>query len=445
MKPIGAYLALSGLLIFLTTLAGNAQTPPQTYLLANGAHLVLQPDKSSHFVAICLLVRTPRDTTPLQRAEGEMVAHALLYGSSEHTGNKVERLALQTGDVLSLLHTPDFVAISCLTNSAQLANAADMLGNVVFHADFSPIALQKALQDILHERQDALNNPHTLAIRTAESALNGYSEPSEALLQQVTPLSAKSYFQRRYVPQAMVISVVGNFDPQQARTDFEAFMADPGPNSSFPPISSSEPEPCPPQTTLQILSSNTPAAYAVIATAAPRVDNPHYPAFLVLQALLGIGHASRLFVKLRDQLGIGYQVEADYQAMVSGPLLLSIEWDAQRISLTPLQVLQHLKEQMKSLFTNPPSHVAMQRARQITIGRLALAQERVSDRALLIGWYTVMGLGADYVLKLPHLIANITREDVLEVAKKYLAFQTAVVVAPNLPVSSQQPKPLTAP
>ncbi|HLI47794.1 MAG TPA: pitrilysin family protein [Chthonomonas sp.] len=407
----------------------------QTMTLDNGMHVLLQPDPSSHFVAVSLFVRTPRESLPLRQAEGLMVAHALIYGSSERTADKVKVLFLKTGGVLNVLYTPDYVALSCLTDRTQLDNVADMLGNILFHADFPPSALQKALQDILQERQKRADDAYRSAVTAAQGALGLTVEPPQAVLEQVTPDRAQRYFLEHYRPSAIFIAVVGDFNLQQARTDFEAFLDEPMQDTFLPAAAYAAPPPQAPQGNLLHVQTSGPAAYALVVTAAPRVDSPDYPAFLVLQALLGLGHASRLFVQLRDRLGIGYQVGADYLATTSGPFVLYAQWDASREQAgNPIkaeQMLHLLQTQLQTLFTNPPSEAEMERARNMAIAHIELALERVSDRAFLLGWYAAMGLGADYLQHLPERIHAVTAKELLAVAKRYIAYQVAVLAVPS--------------
>lgn len=424
-----------GLGVSLVQVSLAQGTPVQTMTLANGMHVLLQPDPSSHFVAVSLFVRTPRESLPLRQAEGLMVAHALIYGSSERTADKVKMLFQRTGGVLNVLCTPDYVALSCLTDRAELDNVADMLGNILFHADFPPSALQKALQDILRERQKRTSDPYASAIAAAQGALGLAVEPSKALLEQVTPDRAKRYFLEHYQPSAIFIAVAGDFALQQAQTDFEAFLDEPMQSAPLPAAAYVAPLPQTPPSKLLHVRAAGPAAYAMVVTAAPRADSPDYPAFLVLQALLGLGHASRLFMQLRGHLGIGYQVGADYLAATSGPFVLYAEWDAAREQAgSPIkaeQMLDLLHTQLQTLFTKPPSEAEMERARNMAIARAELALERVSDRAFLLGWYASMGLGADYLQHLPERIHAVTANELLDVAKRYFADQVAVLAVPS--------------
>jgi zinc protease len=424
-----------GLSISLVHASFALSTAVQTMTLDNGMHVLLQPDPSSHFVAVSLFVRTPRESLPLRQAEGLMVAHALVYGSSERTADKVKMLFLKTGGVLNVLYTPDYVALSCLTDRTQLDNVADMLGNILFHADFPPSALQKALQDILQERQKRADDPYRSAVAAAQGALGLRIAPPEAVLDQVTPDRAKRYFLERYQPSAIFIAVAGDFNLQQAQTDFEAFLDEPMQNTRLPAAAYAAPPPQTPQSDLLRVPASGSAAYALVVTAAPRVDSPDYPAFLVLQALLGLGHASRLFMQLRDRLGIGYQVGADYSATTSGPFVLYAQWDASRERegnpIKAEQMLHLLQTQLQALFTNPPSEEEMERARNMAIAHTELALERVSDRAFLLGWYAAMGLGADYLQRLPECIHSVTANELLAVAKRYIAYQVAVLAVPT--------------
>jgi predicted Zn-dependent peptidase len=179
------------------------------------------------------------------------------------------------------------------------------------------------------------------------------------------------------------------------------------------------------------------SSYALVATPAPPLSDPSYPAFVVLKAILGEGHASRLFQHLRDSQGIGYSVGASWQTTLSDPMVAYLQWEtrapaapAAEPPLDPETALRLLATEIDGLIANPPTEAEVRRARSISIGREALRHERARDRAFLLAWYEAIGAGAELDAALPSRLAAVTRVDVLSAARSYLGTRASVLIVP---------------
>lgn len=173
-----------------------------------------------------------------------------------------------------------------------------------------------------------------------------------------------------------------------------------------------------------------------VGTPAPSVASSDYPAFTVLQALLGGGHASRLFRQSRETLGLGYEVGALYAPEQSLTLITYLQWNGRRDSgakdnATSESALRLLNAQLDGISANPPTDEELTRARNFAIGEDALRHERARDRAFLLGWYEAVGKGYAYDTELPRNLADVTRADILRIAKTYLGARATIHLLPS--------------
>ncbi len=444
-------------LLFLFVLAGaamsgtNAQTVaplPYRALLPDGARLILRPEAGAGRVSISLFVRMEPEAASTLKATGELVARALFYGNRDRTANGVITLATQTGGSYDVLHTPDYVAVTVVAPSSQLPEAAHLLSDCLKNADFAPAALAHARTEILEERarrhDDGLMRGYDAVCETLRP-----SAPDEDALRRVTQAQAQDYFRRHYGPARTVIAVAGSFDAARATALFAAFLADYTRPTSLVGAAQADPmretaaNAKPAATQYRVLAAPSTSAYALLATSAPAVTHPDYPAFVVLQNVLGGGHACRLFQQAREERGVGYKVGALYQADRAAPLIAYLQWDAaqkrngianglaNQTQTDAGDIQLFLNAQLDGLLQNPPSEEELTRARNFAIGVEARRHERVRDRSFLLGWYEAMGLGYVFDADLPRRLAAVTPDDVLRVAKTYLATRAGVVVLPS--------------
>lgn len=440
-------------LLFLFVMAGaamgrtDAQTAiplPYSVRLPDGARLILRPEAITGRVSISLFVRIEPDAAPSLKAVGELVARALFYGNRDRTANGIITLATQTGGSYDVLHTPDYVAVTVVAPSSQLPEVAHLLSDCLKNADFAPIALDHARTEIVEERtrryDDGLMRGYDAVCETLRPPAS-----SEDALRRVTQAQAQDYFRRRYGPARTVIAVAGSFDAARVTTLFAAFLADYTRHTS--PVAAAQANQTGEAvanakqalTAYRVLAAPSTSAYALAATDAPAVTHPDYPAFVVLQNVLGGGHACRLFQQAREERGVGYKVGALYQADRADPLVAYLQWDAtlkrnaaDRQTRTDAKDIQlFLNSQLDGLLQNSLSEEELTRARNFAIGVEARRHERVRDRSFLLGWYEAMGLGYVFDADLPKRLAAVTRDDVLRVAKTYLATRAGVVLLPS--------------
>ncbi|HZO89532.1 MAG TPA: pitrilysin family protein [Chthonomonadaceae bacterium] len=431
---------LCGLLLLLLTLPGRAQAPSpavRCVTLPDGVRLLLKPEPDTEVTAIVAFVRTEPEPDP-DPAAAELVARALFFGSLNRSMDRISRSITQVGGLLETLRTPDYVAVTCVTVGEQLNEAAYLICEALKNADFAPEALDRARQSLLDERRERADDGFETARADLCARLSGASEPGQLALRRVTQERAQDYFQRHYVPARTVIAVVGRFQPDAAQRAFDADLYDydhPAPRARA--ITTAPQKPNFNAETQTFLTSGG-VAYALVGVPAPDVTSPDYPAFTVLQTLLGGGHAARLFRRVRDTLGLGYEVGATYRADRADPLIAYLQWDTRRAlpgpamaALKPEEALKLLQVQLDALLADPPTEAELTRARNYAIGRDALRHERARDRAFLLGWYETMGLGYAFDAEFPRRLAAVTRADVLRVAHTYLAARATALALPK--------------
>jgi predicted Zn-dependent peptidase len=416
----------------------TAQEPlsaPRLTTLTSGVRLILKPELTAETVAFTVFVRMEPDLTPQEDATGDLVARALFFGSLNRSYEAVEEAVARVGGSLETLRTPDYVVITCITVASQVREAAYLLSEALKNADFAPDALQRARKEGQEERRRRAETPFQSSLEALRQAFRPFSEPDEAQWRRVTTPQAQAYFRSRYVAERTVIAVVGRFDPAIVTRSLDNNLFDYDRRSSarfrerphFTPPAEIRAKP-------RTVVVSGQAAYALVGTLGPKVTEADYPAFLVLQCLLGVGHGSRLYQEAREKLGLGYEVGAIYFADRADPLTLYLQWSANRKenegSQASTTALALLHAQLDSVTARPPDDMELTRARSMAIGRDALRHERVRDKAFLLGWYEVMGAGFGFDARLPGLLAAVTREDVLRVARAYLARRSAVLALP---------------
>jgi predicted Zn-dependent peptidase len=292
--------------------------------LPSGVRLILQPEPSTELVAISVCVRTEPDRGVLDDAAGELVARCLLSSSFNRSPERLSATIAQVGGSVETLRATDHVAITCVALPAQVREAIYLLCEVLKNADFG--ALEQVRAELLAEqRRGARGIAEGLDVLRRE--LQARPDLSELPFGRVSRAQVEAYFRTRYVPENTAIAVVGRFDVQTVQTALRDSLAD----FDRPGLHTARNEPLYAHATnypTRTLSRPGAAGYALLATPAPPLSDADYPAFVVMKSILGEGHASRLFQRLRDARGIGYNVGAAWQPANADPLVTYLQWDA---------------------------------------------------------------------------------------------------------------------
>ncbi len=226
---------------------------------------------------------------------------------------------------------------------------------------------------------------------------------------------------RFYTPDNAIIVLVGNVNPQSARSDIERYFGQ-IPRYSGPrrEVVTREPEP---------LGEKR---FTVYDKAKPRIDilfpTPGYPHpdLYQLDMVQGIlsGRSGRLYRRLVLKEGLCTDVTASNAFRLhNGYFAVSAEL---RGDADPLKVEAIIREELKKLSSHPPTPAEMQRNKntirmEFVSGLSSL--EGLSDR---LAWFERLGGWKD-LLDYPGKIAEVNPESIPAVVKTYLTPQRATV------------------
>ena len=133
---------------------------------------------------------------------------------------------------------------------------------------------------------------------------------------------------------------------------------------------------------------------------------------------LGAGFSSKLFVNLRENKGLAYEVGASSSSTFnSGNIFMYIGTNPENIK----EAQNGFAKEIIELKTSYIPQKELCDLKQMMIGRLKLATETNMAKAYLLGYYEFFDKGYQFGYDYPQLIEKISVQDVLEVANKYFS------------------------
>lgn len=443
-------LFLAALLLSWANIArAAAAAPPVVTRLASGATLIVSPEPDSPLVALDIFLRVGQAEERQARLNGapapagitSLIARAWLSGSE---GRGAESLARDIGGLGGNVGTDfggDYVELYAVTTAGPDTfnkAAATLIANVIGRPAFDEDALVAARQDQLRALQlenDALF-AHTLSrVRSRVWDVSPYAGSplgTEQSVRGITVAQVRAFYHAYFRPDRAVIVVAGNVEPDAVRREIEANIGAAGwaQRGVSPPTAPLAPETLaktPPDVSVGRRSRATVLMAGFLAPSTSRPDD--YAALLVLDALVGGGKGGRLFRNVRDTRGIGYDVGSlvqpgRYQSLLAGYLatITLLRGPNGQVRSTLGEASRALVDEMRSLAQSerPLTEAEIARAKAYVKGRYALRHERLKDRAYLLGWSEVMGLGAAFDTSFDARIDAVTPEQVRGLARTVL-------------------------
>lgn len=417
---------------------------PKRIVLDNGLVIFLQEDHELPFVNGSISMRG--GTRDEDKAKAGLVD---LYGETWRTSGTSARNGDQLDDLLEARAAKvetggddDSTSLSwsCLKGDLDLVYgiAIDLLEHPAFDPQKLRLAQQQAAAAIVRRNDNASG----IASREAAKLVYGKDspyvrEPEIATVLSVTVDDLKKWHDRALAPNNMIVGVVGDFDPaameQKLRRTFESLPK--GPAWPAPPTG---------------LATAPPGVYFVdkedvnqsnIWIVGPGTErrNPDYFALSVMNEVFSGGFGSRLFQRVRTQLGLAYSVGGGYGASYDHPGMFRVV--AATKSETTVEATQELLRQIGNLKTLPFTAQEVQAAKDQMLNSFIFTldtPEKVLAERTRLEFY---GYPADFLEKYRAGIEKVTVADLERVARQYIdPSKLAILVVGN---SKELKPPLT--
>jgi len=246
------------------------------------------------------------------------------------------------------------------------------------------------------------------------------------------PLSAvNAYLKAQYVPSNMVLIAAGNLQHDRIVAEAERWLGDmpakvPG---AWHPLQAK-----PGARRLAIREKATEQAHLCIAYPSVALDHPDRYAVDLLSTILGEGMSSRLFLELREERALVYDVHSyPSEFRDAGSLTIYAGCDPENTRVTAESAL----EEVQKLLAGMPD-TEFEKGKSMARGRIQL---RMEDTRSLAGWLGSQELLLGEILTVDEVVANInavTRDDVLRVGRELLRPELATIAAVG-PFESEAP------
>lgn len=410
------------------------------WTLPNGLRVVAVRRPSVPMVELRLWIPWPAwPAVGRMPAATELLAETMLAGTRRRTGLELSAALQGIGGGLAASADPDRLGLAGSALSAELAALLDVLADVLGSASYPGEEILAERERLAQGLEIDVSRPDVLARTVMLAGLYGAGHPYVAELppagevREVTPELLRDVHARVVSPAGAVLVLVGDLDIAQARAETERALGEwrpPAGVRATPPEKPAAPPPVPadePRTCVLVHRADATQANIRLAVPVPGQCDPRYPALELANLITGGYLSSRLFRRLRDELGYAYRVYSSIEHARAGSRLI-IEVDV--ASRLVARTLAEVRRELARLTAERPDEEELRQARDFAAGGLALETASQVDVAMLLFRLVPFDLDLAWVDRHFSALANVGTAGLAEVAGEFLApdlFVTAVV------------------
>jgi len=406
----------------------ESDQPIRKIELANGLRLLVKENHRLPFVEFRAAFKGGVLAEDLKNnGVTELAAKVLLKGTKRRNAGDIAREIESVGGSMDSYGGNNSFGVNVEVLSGDFATGLDLLADVLLNPTFPADALKRErevqIANICAQKDDLLKSA-SLAMRRALFGNTGYGLDSLGSEESVAKLQAtdlKSFHQKLAVPNNCVLAIYGDVKTSEVKSAVEKAFANWKANSALPALNSQ----------LSTLNSakrveevrdKKQAVLVIGFTGTTMFDDDRYPLELIQESCSDLG--SRLFLRIREQLGLAYYVGAqNFAGLAPGYFAFYAGTEPAKVGL----VEKELFKEIELLRNDGLTVEELKRAKAKIIGQKKIARQELGHLASMTALDELYGLGYQRTELDDAKFEAVTLKQIKVVAQKYLKLDALVV------------------
>jgi zinc protease len=413
--------------------ASSSGLSPVRSTLANGAVVVARETRKTPAVAINLAVRAGSVCDPADAPGATcLLSRVVDRGTATRSADQMAEEIDGRGITLSINVTRHLFSVVCTCLSKDFGSVLALLGDMVMSPSVPEAELSTRRGEIVTAIRQDDDSPAVRASEALMALLYGAEHPygrrskgSVDVVESLTRDRLLALHRDRFAPSELSVVVVGDVPASQAleaaERVFGGWSAKKPAPAALPPVKRAAERR---QHVIPMMNkAQTDVAYGF--TTITRGDPAYYAYWLMNVALGQYSIGGRLGDSIRERQGMAYYVSSSLDANVlEGPLTI-------RAGVSPANVeraIASIDEELVRLRRDGLEAQELQDMKQYLIGSMPRALETNAGIANFLQTMEFFALGLDYDRRLPGLLTDVTRDQVVEAARQAVDPVRATVV-----------------
>jgi predicted Zn-dependent peptidase len=389
--------------------------------LGSGARLITieLPDRPSVTLAVMFRVGSRYEPDAIAGVS-HFLEHMFFKGSERYVGAKEIAEAIEgVGGVLNAATDKELTMYWARVPEHRAELAIDVVGDMLFAPRLDPVELEKERLVVLEELRMYQDSPQEYVHNLFEQVtwpnhpLGRDTAGTETSVRALTRDDLVRYLNEHYLLKNLVVTIAGPMTHQRALELIEPRLKPRGNGAAPPGFMPSSPDGTGPRAL--VCNKQTEQAHITLGVHAPSYMDKDRHVIDILNGVLGEGMSSRLFLEVREKLGLAYDVHSFVNRLYdTGVLGIYAGTDPAQAP----RAVGAIVAEMRRLAHEPVGVSELNKAKEFYKGRLLLQMESTNSVAT---WYggqeALMGWIEDLEATTEQIDA-VTPEDLTRVAKQ---------------------------
>lgn len=410
------------LLVLITALSANADITRLE--LDNGLRVIIDEDHSVPLASVRVYVNTGsiNEGEYLGCGISHFIEHMMFSATDEWDKEYIENRLEELGAVGNAATWKDYTTYYHTVPSHNISELLKMYAKLLFKAKFTEDEYESQRGIILSEMEMVGDSPHRI-LQEEFYRLAYLKHPVrypvigyEDKFLSVTIDDLERYYHRFYVPNNMVMAVVGDFDTDYIAGLIEReFSEYPLSNIDIPPMPD---EPTVVSERLRVVEREYGLTYLRLGFRTTNLYDYDTPALDLLSAVLSSGRDAILPRRIKNKLGLVSDIEAwNYTpAFIEGNFQITASMPYENLDRVREEILNVLDEIAEKGVSNSD----LRRAKAQIKAELYLGDEEFNIRAGQLAINEMYYGDPEYDLKYIDIINSLTSNDIKRVTKEYI-------------------------
>jgi zinc protease len=402
--------------------------------LPNGLTVIMKPDHSAALASVQVWVKTGsiHEGESLGAGLSHYLEHLLFKGTKRRSGREISASVQAHGGYINAYTTFDRTVYYIDLPSEHTEVAIDLLADAVLHSTLPAEEVTKEKDVILREiamTQDDPDDRLWESVFSTSFREHPYRQPvigHKDVFSATTRETIVSYYSKRYVPNNIVVVVVGAINCAKVKSSIEEHFGKTPRAALAPILISDEPGQLGPREANRF--EDVEVSRVAISWQIPGLTHPDAPILDLLSMILGSGDSSILWQQLHEKTGLVHSIDSSsWNPGTCGLFCISFTSDGDKRLEASKRIDFVLKQCRKKGFSPTQIRKAI---RQLVVAEIARRQT-MSGQASRLGTAEIvvgdLGFSRSYFERL----ARVTPQDLKRVLNAYLVDEHRSVVSIN--------------
>ena len=388
-------------------------------VLSNGLTVLLYPRSSRMMAQLSVAIEYgSNDDSEENAGTAHFLEHMLVGGSKNRIRlhNEIERL----GGWSNFETSDEFTFSTVNIFPSQIAKASKVLSGLLFDSAFAKEKFELERKAIMNEIAEAHDDPRDRVAEILTKCLfkdHPIKNPvlgSKKTINQLTLNEIEKAHQNYYVPQRMVLILTGNFTNKDAETVLQDFQDRKSHNSA--PKRNTQTEEKEPKRETIIKKSGIAQAYFSFGLRTTPAKDTDTPSLDTIEALLGMGESSRLFVQLREKRALTYDFEAlNVAGLDYGYFSINCPVNVRALNQTKRIILDELQK----LKARPIAKNELDKSKNLMLGSILRQLDNSQELPRLLAYDEIHFESENALVDYTNKISSVSEQDIIKTANKY--------------------------